>query len=173
MIITINAHFHCCEHAMRDLSFMFFMVNQRMSRDHSLALAVPVCTAGRASSGNYKWFTARFFGGVKNCTRALKAIDKFLHMPVMCQLDFQTRMNEWILHVFQAIYRTSPITGKWTTPGELRRLDKKQHGSLIYNHWYNKRFVKIRNPDSVKLQKCTAVRGLAVSQEKSDAKDFY
>ena len=30
----------------------------------------------------------------------------------------------------------------------------------------NKRFAKIRNPDSVKLQKCTAVRGLAVSQEK-------
>ena len=109
MIITINAHFHCCEHAMRDFSFMFFMVNQRMSRDHSLALAVHVCTAGRASSCNYKWFTARFFGGIKNCTRALKAIDKFLHMPVMCQLDFRTRMNEWILHVFQAIYRTSPI----------------------------------------------------------------
>ena len=54
MIITINAHFHCCEYAMRDLSFMFFMVNQRMSRDHSLALAVPICTAGRASTGNYK-----------------------------------------------------------------------------------------------------------------------
>ena len=45
---------------------------------------------------------------------------------------------------------------------ELRRLDEKQHGSLIYN----KSFVKIRNPDSVKLQKCTTVRGLAVSQEK-------
>ena len=92
---------------MIDLSIRFFML---YSKPENVTWPQSWKEA-RASSG--KWFIARFFA-IKNCTASrLKSRDRFLHSPVMCQLDVWIEINEFLI-LFRRL-KCSTATWRKTT----------------------------------------------------------